>query len=203
MKKETIKKILLKLSLLGVARKLNFSSSTYNAHHGIKEKALLEYQKRFSLNILIETGTYLGEMVSAMRNHFKKIYSIELGKELYDQAVKRFRNEKHITILNGDSGAVLVQILQEIHAPCLFWLDAHYSAGITAKGDIDTPVAQELQIILNHEIKNHVILIDDARAFTGENGYPTVETLKEVIDSKKNNYHLEILDDIIRIYPQS
>ena len=61
---------------------------------------MLDFQKRFSLDMFIETGTYIGEMVNAVRSRFKKIYSIELGPELYQKAVKRFENEKNITDTN-------------------------------------------------------------------------------------------------------
>lgn len=200
--KEKIKKILLKLNLLNIARRCDlFKYLKYKANHKKKQDVLLFLKKKFSIDLLIETGTYLGDMVSAMKDHFKQIYSIELGEDLYNNAVNRFRNNKNITILNGDSGNLLPELLSKINEPCLFWLDAHYSVGVTAKGDMETPIIKELDIILSHEIKKHVIAIDDASSFLGENGYPTIETLKKEVLSKNSSYQIEIIDNIIEIYP--
>ena len=45
--------------------------------HLVKQRAVLEYARRFGLLTLVETGTYYGEMVAATRNYFRRIYSIE------------------------------------------------------------------------------------------------------------------------------
>jgi hypothetical protein len=50
--------------------------------HVIKQRAIKSYARRFGLSVFVETGTYLGDMVEAVRPHFKKIYSIELSEEL-------------------------------------------------------------------------------------------------------------------------
>jgi hypothetical protein len=80
-------------------------------------------------------------------------------------------------------------------------LDGHYSGFETAKGDLETPIKLELEIILNSEYE-HVILIDDARLFIGENDYPTIEELKKYILSKNNSLTVNIIDDIIRVFKE-
>ena len=106
----------------------------------------------------------------------------------------------NVDIIQGDSGKVFPAILPQIEEPCLFWLDGHYSAGITAKGQLETPIIEELQAIFNHPEKtNHVILIDDARCFTGENDYPELSELKELVAKNLPNHIWEVKDDIIRI----
>ena len=47
----------------------------------------------------------------------------------------------------------------------LFWLDAHYSGGDTAKGQSNTPVMSELEAILAYSRRNDIILVDDLRYF--------------------------------------
>jgi len=44
--------------------------------HIIKQKVLRDYSKIYGLRILVETGTYLGDMVEAMKANFDRIYSI-------------------------------------------------------------------------------------------------------------------------------
>jgi hypothetical protein len=179
------------------------SDKTGPPPHPIKQEVVKEYGKRFSIDILVETGTYAGEMVNVVKNNFKKIFSIELSPGLCDQAKKKFAKYPNIHIICGDSAKALPNILNPIRKPCLFWLDAHYSGGITIKGDIKTPIAEELKAILNHPVLNHVILIDDARYFVGENDYPTLKWLKNYVVKYRSNYCFKIKNDIIRIYPKN
>jgi hypothetical protein len=166
--------------------------------HIIKQLAIEEYRKKYNLQVLIETGTFLGDMVAANMNVFSKIYSIELSQKLFKKATKRFKNNNNVFLFNGDSAAVLPQILSTINEPCLFWLDGHYSGGITAKGSLECPVREELKCILAHN-KNHVILIDDARLFNGTNDYPSATEIKNIITASGKQYTVAIDTDIIRL----
>lgn len=166
----------------------------------VKAIIIKEYARRFSTDILIETGTYRGNMVSLMNNIFSQIYSIELNHDFYQKAKQRFAKYSHICIMHGNSSEVLPRILSPINKPCLFWLDAHYSGGNTAKGELDTPIIAELKHIFSHQIKDHVILIDDAREFVGLNDYPTIQNLKDFIYQECPDYIFEVADDIIRVY---
>ncbi|OIP76252.1 MAG: hypothetical protein AUK06_00290 [Parcubacteria group bacterium CG2_30_36_18] len=166
----------------------------------IKQKIVKEYTRRFVIDTLIETGTYKGEMVSAIKNTFKEIFSIELDNKLFEAAKKKFSKYPHIHIIHGDSGKILPEILSSLKKPCLFWLDAHYSGGSTIKGDVETPIAEELKAILHHSVQNHVILIDDARRFIGKNDYPTIKWLKDYVLKYRPDWSFEIENDIIRIH---
>lgn len=170
--------------------------------HVYKQKTVKQYAKLFSIMTFIETGTYLGEMVEATKTTFDRIYSIELDSFLYETAKQRFSKSRSITIIKGDSGRVLPKLLKSIKSPCLFWLDAHYSSGaITARGELETPIMKELQCILNHSIKKHVILIDDACCFVGQNDYPTIEELKRFVFNINPNLVIRIENNIIRVHP--
>lgn len=166
-----------------------------------KYRELMEYVKKFQPKIFIETGTYTGHMVYVMLDHFQEIFSIELDITMAEKAKKRFSGYRHIHIYQGESDNILPSILKELKEPCMFWLDAHYSGGATARGDLETPVMQELQCILAHpNINEHVILIDDARCFTGKNDYPALETLRHYILDIHPDWNFEVKKDIIRIY---
>lgn len=45
-----------------------------------------------------------------------------------------------------------------------------------------------------------MILIDDASLFTGENDYPSMEKLQEMIDDVGGGYRMHVEFDIIRIH---
>jgi hypothetical protein len=166
----------------------------------VKQRIVKEYAKRFRLRMFVETGTYMGEMVNAVKNRFDQIYSIELGLELYENAKRRFADKKNITIIHGDSGEVLGEVLSHVNQPCLFWLDGHYSGGITVKGEVETPIRRELSHIFNHSIaSHHVILIDDARCFIGDHDWPTIEELRNMCSSAGFDA-FEVKHDVIRIH---
>jgi hypothetical protein len=166
------------------------------------QKTVKQYAKLFSIMTLIETGTYLGEMVEASKKTFDRIYSIELDSNLYEIAKQRFSKSRSIAIIKGDSGRVLPELLKSIESPCLFWLDAHYCSGAsTSGGELITPIMKELECILNHSIKKHVILIDDARLFVGKDDYPTIEELERFILHINPNLVIRIENDIIRVHP--
>ncbi len=170
------------------------------AHLG-KRNVVEQYMKNSFLEVFVETGTYKGDMIYGALHRFKDIYSIELNNTLYSRARKRFSGYPNVHIIQGQSGEILPTILKNINKPCLFWLDAHYSGGSTAKGKFETPIMQEMRCILNHaKADDHVILIDDARCFTGDNDYPTITQLKNFILLKYPDWIFEIKDDIIRTH---
>lgn len=169
-------------------------------HYG-KQLTVLEYIESYKPLVFVETGTYKGDMVYAFQHKFDKVFSIELDKFLCLKAQKRFAGYDHIEIIQGQSDEVLPEILKDITQPCLFWLDAHYSGGCTAKGKLETPIIQELKCILNHpNADKHIVLIDDARCFIGENDYPTINGLKKFILEINSNWNYAVKDDIIRVF---
>ena len=164
-----------------------------------KEKVVSEYGKKFGINILFESGTFRGDMVYAVKNQFKRIITIELSDYYFENAVKLFKNDKHVKIYFGDSGKEIKRIIQSIKKPIIFWLDGHFVGEGTAKGQLNTPIINELKAILNHQVKSHVILIDDAGYYNGKNDYPTIEKLRNML--KNTKYSLRVENDIIRIIP--
>lgn len=176
------------------------SGCTDVAPHPVKMLVVRAYLNRFSIDRFFETGTYLGETLGYIAETGIQCISIELSQELYDAARKRFRDYKNVKIVQGDSGQKLPQLLNDINKPTLFWLDGHYSAGITARAKTHTPVSKELEAILRHPIKQHVVLIDDARYFDGSNDYPHLDELMRLLREEKS-YNVEVSTDIIRITP--
>ena len=170
--------------------------------HAIKQHVLRTFAKKYHLKILVETGTYYGQMVDALKDDFRSIYSIELSQDLYDRAVEKFKAIKHIHLICGDSGVVLRNVLERVDQPALFWLDGHYSAGDTARGKKDTPIQEELINILNAPDLGHVIIIDDARCFGTFPAYPSVKELTDFVLSKRPNLDISVQDDSIRIVPR-
>ncbi len=174
------------------------NGTSFPPSHWAKQQLVKRYATDHQLSVFVETGTYLGDMVFAMQNQFRQLYSIELSPLFYEAATTRFKGFEHIKILQGDSGEVLKDLVPTLESRALFWLDGHYSGGQTAKGAKDCPIYEELKSILSSPL-NHVILIDDARLFIGANDYPTVHDLKNFILSFKVNSQFAFENDAIII----
>ena len=169
--------------------------------HLAKQQVLRHYARTYGLRILVETGTFYGDMVEAMRADFDRVYSIELSKELHQRATQRFSGVENVELIQGDSGTELGNVLKRIEQPALFWLDGHYSAGPTAKGHKDTPIFEELEHILSAQALPHVIIIDDARCFGADADYPSLDELGEFVRQKRPAADILVQDDSIRITP--
>ena len=88
------------------------TNGRFGPPHIVKQRMVLEYAKVFQTDTLIETGTYLGDMVYAMKEQFADIYSIELSEDLHNRAKLAFKRYSHIHLLRGDSAEVLPRVLR-------------------------------------------------------------------------------------------
>jgi len=132
----------------------------------------------------IETRTYLGDTCWWFRDTFHEIHTIEVDKFLYAQAVRRFSTRRRIHVHHGDSAQLLRTVLGECGGRVFFWLDGHFSAGITGAGDSHCPLLAELDAIYSWSKDQAVIAIDDARCFGRDPGYPALQTIRDLISQK-------------------
>jgi hypothetical protein len=184
-----------------------------------------DYAQRYGLRVLVETGTYYGEMVEAMKGRFAEIYSVEFDSQLAQRAAKKFARWPHIHILEGDSQKVVPELLKSLKEPTLFWLDAGYYGWAGLHGN-EKRLTSEIEAVLRHSppgpsnkglsnsslstpslstpshpAPQHVILMDDARGLNGLNGSPTVPELKQRIEAEFPGRGFEVKYDILRITP--
>ena len=151
-----------------------------NSPQLVKENVFLKYGIKNAA--WIETGTYLGTTTKYLSNLFPHVYSIEPEPMLYASACKRFEG-KNVTLFNEVSENVFPSLLPKLTGNINFWLDGHYSAGITFKGVKDCPVKDELSAIENNfsNFDKLSILIDDVRCFLPSNvdysDYPSIDYL--------------------------
>ena len=168
--------------------------------HWIKQQMILRTLKQYGPNIMVETGTLLGDMIAAMKHRFSQIYSIEISPELAHKAKQRFAADPHITIIENDSAIALRDLVPRLESVALFWLDGHYSGGNTGKGAKETPIMEELETIFASDLP-HLIMIDDARCFGTETDYPSLSELEAFIRSHRPDMYISIKNDCIHILP--
>ncbi len=169
--------------------------------HLVKERTVREYARRYGLRTLVETGTYYGEMIAAVRKDFQRILSIEYDHALAERVARRFAGDARIQIVEGDSRVVLPELLEMIREPALFWLDAGYWGWEQLVRDPQR-LSAEVEAILSHAVKGHVILMDDARMLDGRNGALTLEEFQSRIAARFPDRRIEVAQDIVRITPR-
>lgn len=166
--------------------------------HKIKQLAIAEFGKKYDCKILVETGTFRGDMIEAQKNNFDKLYSVELSVDFWEKAKQRFKNDTHINLIQGDSAEVLPKLVPTLNQPTLFWLDGHYCGGTTALSAVECPIYAEIDAVFKSN-KGHVMLIDDARLFIGKRDYPTISELTKYVKNINPNYSVTVVDDMIRV----
>lgn len=163
--------------------------------HALKAHEVWAYGR--NVRTLVETGTYHGAMIEAVRPWFDRIVSIELDPDLFRAAADKYAHDPGVTVLEGNSATLLAPLVADLAEPAVFWLDAHYSGDGTAFSSV--PILAELNSVLRST--SHVVLIDDADCFNGTDGYPTVSEVREFVGRIAPSATVEVADNIIRISP--
>jgi hypothetical protein len=146
----------------------------------VKKKIL---KRRFIKYIAcVETGTYLGETTKFLAKNAQSVFTIEPQRDLYNFSKNRLSKLKNTTFVFGTSEEFLPQVIEKLNncSAVNFWLDGHYSGGITYQGVKDSPIVSELSYILpfTRKLREVIIAIDDFRDFSlDESGYVARSTL--------------------------
>jgi len=196
---------------------------TMRSRGNVVKGIMIYYRDLIDAKVMVETGTYHGAMVEKLIRCFEEIMSVELSEECLAIAKTRVERQDRFkrirgvppaktNLVHGNSVDVLpsfLDFLLEPKRPAVFWLDAHYSGGITSKlEEQDCTAMEELIMILDHPSSYnedprellHVILIDDARTM-GTRGYPTIAEITSAARERKDNIRVKVEDDIIQISP--
>ena len=162
--------------------------------HVVKQLAILRYQRSRRFRTFVETGTFTGEMVEAMRP--------VLPANRLDRDVARNPSMPPIRRFAGDPGVELSAWRQRRRAAacaraaprtgaCSGSTGISWEAG-PARGEEDSPVRAELAALLSHPVRRHVVLIDDARLFSGADGYPTIAELVAWIERERPGRDVQV-----------
>ena len=139
----------------------------------------------------------MGDTTSVLSKVAKMVYSIEPEPTLFSKAEQRFRNTSNVKIIKGLSEDVFPKLLPTISGNICFWLDGHYSDGITFKGPQDTPIIDELTAIGRNitKMSKIVVMVDDVRCFDPKNpefsAYPPVDVLVDWARKHNLTWHIE------------
>ena len=139
--------------------------------------------------IFIETGTYKGETARIASRIFETVHTIEIKRELYEEAQRLNRGITNINYYLGDSLKILPEISRS--ETTFYFLDAHQSGIDTTNNGMNVPLLEELKGINNSSI----IVIDDVRLFDAYWDWKgiTPETILKVIkeNCEVKDYYIE------------
>jgi|GEM_PF-511987 len=178
-------------------RRRDFSGFSGFSPQYIKQKILVKYGIPNSM--WVESGTYFGKTTRFLSERYPRVITIEPCKKLYSISKNSITN-RNIIYLNGTSESIFPRLIPSLEGNCNFWLDGHYSEGITFKGEKNCPVEDELEEIAKNlfNFENVSIFIDDVRCFPslnlGNEGYPSIDFLVDW--SRENKLYWSVEHDI-------
>ncbi|MBI5890614.1 MAG: hypothetical protein HZB47_08045 [Nitrosomonadales bacterium] len=145
----------------------------------------------------IETGTFQGDTTALLAATSRAVYTIEPERTLFELAEARFRGDERVHVIHGLSETAFPSLLPTLSGKVNFWLDGHYSGGITHQGPTDCPVRDELASIERNlaHFDSVVVLIDDIRCFDPSNplyaDYPSIDYLVDWARRNGLRWHVE------------
>jgi hypothetical protein len=153
-----------------------------NPHSLSKVRQLCALGRRTGAKTLVETGTYLGNTAMRASRVFDRVITIELAPDLYRQAAAYLKRRPNVECIEGDATKVLPEVMARPDlSDALIFLDGHFSAGDTAKGEIEEPACLEIEMLGRHRDKVAGVVVDDFRLF-GSNDWPRKSELVRAVE---------------------
>lgn len=172
---------------------------------GAPEDSISFLREQMDLKVFVEGGTYQGGTARWASSQFEKVLTIENSREMHCLAKQNLEDIPNVTLLLGDTRTHLPEIVEQ-HDDLLYWLDAHWSGGVTYGEGDECPLLEEFETIFAAD-RNQVILVDDARLFLAPPPKPHRRdhwpTLIEIVQSLPQGWDLVCDDDVFYVLPES
>jgi hypothetical protein len=174
---------------------------------GVPTALVLGIKQLFNVSCFVETGTFQGGTAYWAGTVFPQVITIEGSKDLHAQAVTKFASMKNIQFLQGESPAILRQIMPTLPSQTIYWLDAHWSGGVTHGAENECPLLDEIRAIDSRPSESF-ILIDDARLFLSppplphrDNQWPEIATVVSTLRERDSSRYVVVIEDLIIAVP--
>ena len=155
----------------------------------------------FEIDRFIETGTYKGHTAKWAAERIPEVCTIEKSDKYFKESMMILGEYTNIQLFNGESANYLRELSLR-DGRSIFWLDAHWSGGMTSGREAECPILSELDAI-GEESKRHIILIDDARLFLApppaphnQDQWPSIREVLIKLHDYQEGYSV-IYDDVI------
>ena len=105
----------------------------------LEKEIILQITEQYpSFKSFVETGTFMGQTIFSLEDVFEELYTIEIKQEFYNNLTTKYKGSK-INFILGDSSTEVKNVLSRLKYDTIFFLDGHWSAGNTGKGEKDCP----------------------------------------------------------------
>jgi hypothetical protein len=165
-----------------------------------------DLRDRFGLVRAIETGTYRGQGSRLLAEVFPKVTTIEVVPQLADAAKAALAGLPQVDVIEGSSRDVLPTLVDAAQ-PTLYWLDGHWSGGVTGGENDQCPVLAEIAAIAPGH-PDDCILVDDARLFLAPpppphalEQWPTYRDLEDAVTAIRPGHRVMVAHDVVIAVP--
>ncbi len=173
-----------------------YEDSQFEANQALNASMKLIQVDKVDILIVLGTPTSSAVLPFSSKNNIPTFIWSASG-----DLSRQYRNSIRLMSTGAEQGDTMAReaVKRNYNKVALVASENGYSQAVI-DGVLDSPIIKELDTILDHEIQEHLILIDDAREFTGHGGYPTIDQLHEYILARKPHFRVLAFNDIIRIW---
>jgi hypothetical protein len=171
----------------------------------VDEQLAADLRDELGLVRAVETGTYEGATARKLGNLFPSVVTVEQSDVFYARATEALRDAPHITVLQGHSAPRLAEVAEP--TPTLYYLDAHWSGGLTSGEEDECPVLREIDA-LRAGHPDDCVIIDDARLFAAApppphdpGQWPALPELFDALRSIRPGHFVTVLNDQVIAAP--
>jgi hypothetical protein len=172
----------------------------------IDRRLASDLRDRLGLERAVETGTYRGLTARVLGAIFENVVTIELSLALYERATKKLADLDNVKAVQGNSADVLGELAGGDEAT-LYYLDGHWSGGVTEGTQDECPLLEELAAI-GRGNPDDCLVIDDARLFTSAPPpphdpaqWPTITQVFDALRSERPEHIVTLLADQVIAVP--
>ena len=180
-----------------------------------KAKLIIEYCKKHRIESYVETGAGQGETIrdivisrATKTSSVKNIYAIERDMECCSRLWREYDRYENLKVYQGDAAVQIKRLLEGdgpvIRLKTLFYLDAYEYSRADARKKISCPALKQIEAINIHELKKHVIIMDNADLFCQKSAvarhkknWPTFDEVTAKIRLINKKYKIEIVKNMI------
>ena len=147
----------------------------------------------------VETGTAYGQSIDSIYQYFEKIFTVEISEKLYEWLTPQIGHWTNVQRVLGDSLIEIPKYLNSLTKEdhIFFWLDAHWSQGLSSKNHLDVPLLEECSIIdTEYQANLGLVIIDDVRLFETDDAEDWSGISKKNIIETFENFEILVTEEI-------
>jgi hypothetical protein len=174
---------------------------------GPPHELVLALRDAYRATTFFETGTYEAHTTRWAARCFTSVITVEASPELHAAAKAYGSHLANVEFIRGDSRTVIRSRIANLPRPAIFWLDAHWSGGLTHGEADECPLIGELAELCDSG-RDDFILIDDARLFLAppppphrSEQWPSIDVILQTLQGGRRPTIAAIIDDVIVVVP--